>query len=101
MRASGLCGDYRELHVRARSPTGAVLAGGFEDLGLEFSGPWTQVFDDSRGPEWTTWFIGGRAQHRVELRPPLGGGGIPEEAAVFRGEDGSRRADATPSSPRR
>ena len=30
-----------------------------EDLGLEFTTPWDHVVDLSRGPEWTTWFVGG------------------------------------------
>ena len=25
-----------------------------EDLGIQFSQPWERVYDDSRGPEWTT-----------------------------------------------
>ena len=29
-----------------------------EDVGLEFSTPWERVIDDSRGPEWATWFVG-------------------------------------------
>ena len=29
-----------------------------DDLALEFSTPWDRVFDDSRGPEWTEWFVG-------------------------------------------
>ena len=29
-------------------------------MGLEFSAPWESVLDDSRGPEWTTWFVGGK-----------------------------------------
>ena len=61
-----------------------------EDLGLEFSTPWEQVLDDSRGPEWTTWFVGGTVSiarncvHRwAERRPDA-------VAAVGLGEDGSR-----------
>ena len=30
-----------------------------DDLGIEFSQPWTAVVDISRGPEWATWFNGG------------------------------------------
>ena len=61
-----------------------------DDLGLEFSRPWDRVLDDSRGPEWTTWFVGGRLNiarncvHRwAERRPDA-------VAAVGLGEDGSR-----------
>ncbi len=31
-----------------------------DDLGLPFFERWRQVLDRSRGPEWTTWFIGAR-----------------------------------------
>ena len=61
-----------------------------EDLGLEFSRPWQRVLDDSRGPEWATWFVGGEVSvarncvHRwAERRPDA-------VAAVGLGEDGSR-----------
>jgi acetyl-CoA synthetase len=30
-----------------------------QDLGIEFSHPYTQVLDTSRGVEWSTWFGGG------------------------------------------
>jgi acetyl-CoA synthetase len=62
-----------------------------EDLGLEFSTPWQRVLDDSRGPEWSTWFTGGRVSiarncaHRWAERTP------DALAAVGLGEDGSRR----------
>jgi len=63
-----------------------------DDLGLEFSKPWEHVYDDSRGPEWTTWFTGGRISiahncvHRWAERTP------DAVAAVGLGEDGSRRS---------
>ena len=63
-----------------------------EDLGIQFSQPWERVYDDSRGPEWTTWFVGGRINiarscvHGWAARRP---GAV---AAVGLGEDGSRRA---------
>jgi acetyl-CoA synthetase len=60
-------------------------------MGLEFSQPWERVCDDSRGPEWTTWFVGGKlnvawnCMHRwAERRPDALG-------AVFLGENGDRR----------
>jgi acetyl-CoA synthetase len=62
-----------------------------DDLGLEFAQPWERVVDLSRGPEWTTWFVGGRLSiahncvHRWAKRRP---GAV---AAVGLGEDGSRR----------
>ena len=62
-----------------------------EDLGLEFRQPWTRVLDDSRGPEWATWFVDGTVSiahncaHRWAASNPRG------IAAVGLGEDGSRR----------
>jgi acetyl-CoA synthetase len=62
-----------------------------EDLGIEFSRPWYRVLDTSRGPEWATWFTGGRVSiahncvHRWATRRP------DAAAAVGLGEDGSRR----------
>src|SRR5512146_296069 len=62
-----------------------------DDTGLEFSTPWQQVVDDSRGPQWATWFVGSTVSiarncvHRwAERRPDA-------LAAVGLGEDGSRR----------
>src|SRR3989454_5094652 len=31
-----------------------------KDLGIEFTTPYERVLDDSGGPAWTKWFIGGR-----------------------------------------
>jgi acetyl-CoA synthetase len=62
-----------------------------EDMGIEFSRPFDRVLDDSRGPEWATWFDGGRISiarncvHRWAQRKPQA------LAAVGLGEDGSRR----------
>ncbi|HEY3807665.1 MAG TPA: AMP-binding protein, partial [Kofleriaceae bacterium] len=62
-----------------------------EDMGLEFSTPWTKVFDDSRGPAWTTWFVGGRVSiahncvHRWAVSQP------DAVACVGLAEDGARR----------
>ena len=62
-----------------------------EDLGLELDEPWHTVCDDSRGPEWATWFVGAKLNiatncvHRWAREQP------DAIAAVFRGEDGARR----------
>jgi acetyl-CoA synthetase len=83
--------DYAELVRRSQDDPAWFWPLCVEDMGLEFSQPWTQVYDDSRGPEWTTWFVGGRLNvarncvHRwAERRPDA-------VAAVGLGEDGSRR----------
>ncbi|MGN6799660.1 MAG: AMP-binding protein, partial [Gaiellaceae bacterium] len=62
-----------------------------DDMGLEFSSPWERVVDDSRGPQWATWFVGSTVSiaqncvHRWAARRP------DALAAVGLGEDGSRR----------
>ena len=57
MRKHGV-GDYRELVRRSQEDPEWFWPAAVEDLGLEFSRPWERVYDDSRGPEWTTWFVG-------------------------------------------
>ena len=90
MRAHGL-EDYWELQRRSQEEPEWFWPAAVEDMGLEFTQPWADVMDVSRGPEWATWFVGGRLNiawncvHRwAERRPD-------EVGAVFAGEDGSRR----------
>jgi acetyl-CoA synthetase len=90
MRRHGI-GSYAELLRRSQEEPDWFWPAVVEDLGLELSRPWERVYDDSRGPEWTTWFTGATVSipwncvHRWAERDP---GRI---GAVFAGEDGSRR----------
>jgi acetyl-CoA synthetase len=83
--------DYWELVRRSQDEPEWFWPAAIEDMDLEFSRPWDRVYDDSRGPEWTTWFVGGRLNlawncvHRWAVRKPEA------LAAVFAGEDGARR----------
>src|SRR5438105_4847777 len=52
--------DYHELVRRSAEEPDWFWPIVVEDLGLEFAEPWRHVVDTSRGPEWATWFIGGR-----------------------------------------
>jgi acetyl-CoA synthetase len=85
------CRNYHELHRLSIAEPERFWPEVVDDLGLEFSTPWQRVLDDSRGIEWTTWFVGGRLNlawncvHRWAH-----GERAEEEAAVFRGEDGAR-----------
>jgi acetyl-CoA synthetase len=80
--------SYRDLVARSVEDPEWFWAAVIDDLGLEFFEPWEQVVDVSRGPEWATWFVGGKLniawncvhRHRGE-----------RIAAIFRGEDGERR----------
>jgi acetyl-CoA synthetase len=90
MRKHGL-DDYRALVARSQEDPEWFWPAAIEDMELEFSRPWEQVYDDSRGPEWTTWFVGSQVSiarncvHRWAERTPN------KIGAVFAGEDGSRR----------
>jgi len=62
-----------------------------EDLDLEFSEPWEQVVDTSRGDEWATWFTGGKLNLAWNCVHKWAAGELAEEeAAIWHGEDGSR-----------
>jgi acetyl-CoA synthetase len=82
--------DYAELVRRSCEEPEWFWPLVVEDLGLAFSRTWDQVVDLSRGPEWATWFVGGRVSiaencvHRWARRTPEA------VAAVGLGEDGSR-----------
>src|SRR6478672_4824387 len=84
--------DWRELVARSAADPEWFWPLAIEDVGIEFSAPWDAVFDDSRGPEWTTWFPGGRTSiarncvHRWAERTP------DVLAAVGLAEDGRRTA---------
>src|SRR6266508_1946757 len=82
--------DYRELVRRSAEDPEWFWPAAVEDVDLEFFRPWKQVVDQSAGPEWATWFVGGRLNiawncvHRwAERRPEA-------IAAVGLGEDGTR-----------
>jgi acetyl-CoA synthetase len=83
--------DYWALQRRSQDDPDWFWPAAAEDMGLEFSQPWSQVVDVSRGPEWATWFLGGKLNiawncvHRWAVRRP------DDVGAVFAGEDGSRR----------
>jgi acetyl-CoA synthetase len=90
MRRAGV-GEYRELVRRSADDPAWFWPLVVADMGIEFSQPWTEVYDDSRGPAWTTWFNGGRVSiahncaHRWGTRTPNA------IAAIGLGEEGSRR----------
>jgi acetyl-CoA synthetase len=91
LRRAG-CDSWTELQERSWREPEWFWPLCIDDLGIEFGTPWERVLDDSRGPEWTTWFVGGKVSiarncvHRWAERQP------DALAAVGLGEDGSRRA---------
>jgi acetyl-CoA synthetase len=86
------CADYHELHRLSVDEPDRFWPAVVDDLGIRFTRPWNRVLDDSEGIEWTKWFVGGRlnvAWNCVHRWAALAG-----EAAVFRGEDGTRSASS-------
>src|SRR4051794_104929 len=90
VRRAGVA-DFAELVRRSQEDPAWFWPLAIEDMGLEFAEPWTQVLDTSRGPAWTTWFVGARLNiahncvHRWATSTPSGVG------AVGLTEDGGRR----------
>src|SRR5262249_47282653 len=90
MRAHGI-DDYAELVREAQAEPEWFWPAVVRDLGIEFFEPWRQLVDRSRGPEWATWFVGGKLNvawncvHRWARGPRAG-----NVAAVARGEAGEQ-----------
>ncbi|HZA41414.1 MAG TPA: AMP-binding protein, partial [Actinomycetota bacterium] len=90
MRAHGF-GDYRELVERSQEDPEWFWNAVVKDLGLEFTTPYTQVLNDSGGPAWPKWFVGGRVnltQNCIDRHLPQRAGA---PAIVWEGEDGEMR----------
>jgi acetyl-CoA synthetase len=84
------CPDYAALHRVSIDEPDRFWRAVREDLGIPFSRDWSQVLDDSRGPEWATWFVDWHLNlaeacvHRWARERPE------EEATVWQSEDGDR-----------
>jgi acetyl-CoA synthetase len=87
-RALG-AGDYRELHRISIEEPDRFWPALIDDLGIEFSRHWDAVVDSSRGPEWSTWFVGGRVN---VARVCVHRWASDEEALVGLYEDGARES---------
>ncbi len=90
-RALG-CASFAELHRVSVEEPDRFWRAVREDLKIPLFRDWEAVLDDAGGVEWTTWFTGARVNvaeacvHRWAREIP------DDEAAVFLGEDGSRRS---------
>jgi acetyl-CoA synthetase len=81
---------YHELHRVSVEEPDRFWPAVIDDLGLEFTKPWESVLDSSRGPEWTTWFDGGKLNLAWNCLHRWAAGELAdEEAAVWLGEDGA------------
>jgi acetyl-CoA synthetase len=81
--------DYASLVRFSQDEPERFWPAAIGDMGLEFSRPWDEVVDLSRGPEWATWFVGGKLNlawncvHRWARGPRA-----EAAAAVWQSEDG-------------
>src|SRR5438876_11484971 len=82
---------YHDLHRISIEQPERFWPAVIEDLGLEFSEPWSEVVDDSRGVEWARWFVGGKLNLAWNCVHRWAAGELAEqEAAVWQAEDGAR-----------
>ncbi|MGH2825896.1 MAG: AMP-binding protein [Actinomycetota bacterium] len=51
--------DYHELIERSQNDIEWFWNAAVEDLGIDFFKPYERVLDDSGGPQWPKWFVGG------------------------------------------
>ena len=84
---------YHDLHRISVEEPERFWPALIEDLGLEFSDPWSEVVDASRGIEWARWFVGGKLNVAWNCVHKWAAGELAEEeAAVWYAEDGTRVA---------
>jgi acetyl-CoA synthetase len=89
-RALG-CASYEALHRVSIEEPDRFWNAVVDDLGIPLARAWDDVLDDSRGIEWTRWFLGARLNvadacvHRWAREIP------DQEAAVWAPEEGERR----------
>ncbi len=92
LAASLGCADYETLHRLSLDEPDRFWRAVVADLGIPLVRDWDRVLEQSRGIEWTTWFVGARLNladacvHRWARETP------DREAAVWAPEEGDRRA---------
>ena len=54
------CASYAELHRVSIDEPDRFWRAVVDDLGIPLARAWEDVLDETRGSEWTTWFVGAR-----------------------------------------
>ena len=86
------CASYEELHRVSIEEPDRFWRAVVDDLGIPLARTWDEVLDETRGREWTTWFLGARLNvaeacvHRWARHMP------DREAAAWAPEQGDRRS---------
>ena len=87
MRAHGI-DTLQELTARSVDDVAWFWDAVVSDLDIEFSTPYERVVDLSRGPEWATWFVGGRTNLARQCVDRWAERDPDAVAVVWEGEDG-------------
>jgi acetyl-CoA synthetase len=90
MRTHGI-ETYDELVQRSVGDIAWFWDAVVRDLGIEFLAPYERVLDLSRGPEWATWFGGGRVNLAHQCVDRWASETPDAPAVVWEGEDGRVR----------
>jgi acetyl-CoA synthetase len=92
VRLAGLlgCSDYHELHRVSVAEPERFWRAVRTDLELPLARDWTRVLDDSRGIEWTTWFVDARVNIAEACVHRWARTKADAEAAIWQAEDGAR-----------
>lgn len=91
MRQHGIS-DYDALLLRASDDPAWFWGAVSDDLGLVWQRSFTQVMDDSRGPQWTRWYLDGQLNYVVTaLDQHAQGASATRTALIWEGEDGEVR----------
>src|SRR5436309_2509727 len=73
---------YQDLHRISVDEPDRFWPVLIEDLGLEFSEPWSEVVNASRGVEWARWFVGGKLNVACNCVHKWAAGELAEEEAA-------------------
>jgi acetyl-CoA synthetase len=90
MRAEGI-GTYDELVSRSIADIGWFWDAVIRDLDIGWLEPYDEVLDRSRGPEWATWFTGGKTNLAHQCVDRWAERTPEARAVVWEGEDGEVR----------
>ncbi|MGZ5350909.1 MAG: AMP-binding protein [Actinomycetota bacterium] len=90
MRAHGV-DTLAELTARSVAEPSWFWDAVVRDLDLEFSTPYERVMDVSRGPEWATWFVGGRTNLARQCVDRWAERSSEAPAVIWEAEDGEVR----------
>ncbi|MEA2508935.1 MAG: acetyl-CoA synthetase [Actinomycetota bacterium] len=91
MRRHGI-DDFHDLVRRSQDDIEWFWDAVVSDLGIDFFRPYDRVLDDSEGPQWPKWFVGGRINlaHNCVFRHAAGDKRS-MHALLWEGEDGAIR----------